>query len=102
MMCSSVLVCKHRCPNVAGILAFDQARQKRETFSLIIWVTKQWRRMGSSAGDRLILSHATPNSLNCFCVPIDRTRKNKLTLQCLMAMGEWTLPFMPPFTCMLT
>lgn len=54
MMCSSVLVCKHRCPDIAGILAMDQARQRRETFSLIIRVTRRWRRMGSRAGDWLI------------------------------------------------
>lgn len=30
------------------------------------------------------------------CVSIDRTKKNKLILQCLMATGEWTLPSMPP------
>lgn len=101
-MCSSVLVCKHRCPDIAGILAVDPARQRRETFRLITRVTGQWRRMGSRAGDWLIWGTSFLNSLDCVCVSMDRTRKNKLTLQCLMATGEWMLPSTPPFTCTLT
>lgn len=52
--CVPVFWCKHRCPNIAGISAADQAYQKRETFSLIIYWQMQWRRMGHSARDWLI------------------------------------------------
>lgn len=40
--------CVSRCPNIAGILAADEACQKRERFSLSGW-QMQWR-MGYGAG----------------------------------------------------
>lgn len=66
-MCSSVLVCEHRCPNSAGILAADQACQERETFSLVIWVTNAVEEDGQQCRGSAHLNHAIPNSLDCFC-----------------------------------
>lgn len=61
-------VYKHRCPHIAGILAADHACQKREAFSLIIWVTSVVEEDSGHQYRGLVhLSHTVPNSLNCFC-----------------------------------